>query len=145
MTGTAPAQSLRLSNMSTKFTKFFAPVFTALVAVMIAVETHYAVWALAIAMTLVVLIAAFSWTLADAYLDDGQLRFAGLFGAGARVELREVSAIKKISSGRHHYFYFSTTKGNFLVVAPVWGEGRKALLDLYEDRRSGIGAPRSHL
>jgi hypothetical protein len=136
MNNMTSAEPLRLSSKLTKVSKVLVLLLGIPIAFTIPHQTGYPIWAIGIFITLVGFCFYFSKISADAFLHADKIQFEGLFVSPNPVDLKQIEKIKQFKSKKHLYFYFKTKVGPFLVIAPLWGDGRKAILDLYEKASS---------
>lgn len=124
--------SVRLSSKLTTLSKVSLPLLGIPIALTIPLNTNYAIWAILASISLAVFCIYISKILTNASLAENKLQFEGLFSPPVTVAFSEIVKFKKINSRRYLYFYFKTSLQSFLVIAPLWGDGRKALMELYE-------------
>lgn len=127
---------IRISSKLTKFSKVMLIVLGIPIALTIPLQTAYAPWAILLGIVLVMFCVYFSKTASDAFLQHGKIEFEGLFGRKIHIGLNEISAIKRFKNRKHEYFFFRTPAGSYWVIAPLWGDGRAALLALFDKFKS---------
>ncbi len=132
MTSNLSIETRQVSTKITKLTKILLIVLGIPISFSIPANTAYAVWAVLLFIVPSVACVYFSYICVDAFLSPTEIIFTGLTGKSKKITLNEIINIKRFRSRRNLYFYFYTTVGKFLVIAPMWGEERNLINDLYE-------------
>ena len=130
---------MRLSSQLTLLSKVAIILIGLPISAVIAVETQYAIWGIAISLLLMAFCVFFAIKTADLYKENDNLIFQKPMQGKVTVASHEVSKVKLFKSKKHTYLWFETAKGSFLVIAPMWGEERAALLKIHEGHQSNLG------
>ena len=132
MTPNLSVSTQRVSSKITKLVKVLVILLGIPISFAIPANTVFLIWADLLFLILVLGCSYVSYVAADAYLGNDEVTFVGLLGKTTSVPIVNIVKIRRFQSRRNLYFYFSTSAGNFLVIAPMWGEGRNILNALYE-------------
>jgi hypothetical protein len=122
---------MRLSSKLTLLSQVAILLIGIPVSCVIAVESQYAIWGLAVSLILITLCLFFGVKTSDLYQENEILIFKRPLQGKISVTPHEVLKIKLVKSNKHTYLWFTTAKGNFLVIAPLWGDEKSALLKIH--------------
>lgn len=124
---------LRLSSKGTLFTKVLTLLVGIPVSSVVMFKTGYIWWADLVGILGISICVAFAYLAVDAYLQDNDFLISGLFASRRRINLSAIQNIKKFKSRGQTYFYYQTPSVKFLIMCPVYGDGRKVLYKLYNE------------
>jgi hypothetical protein len=130
---------MRLSSKLTFLSKILILLIGLPISCVIVAETQYALRSFALAFIMAVFCTWFSFKTTELYKADTALTFKKTFQGEITVDHREINKIKFISTKKHSYLWFDTTKGTFLIIAPMWGTEKDALMKMYETHRKKSG------
>lgn len=123
-----------MSSKLTLLSKIMILVLGLPISGMVAIESHFAIWSLGISLLMMVFCLFFALKAADLYKENDSLVFHKPLQGKISVNSHEVKKVKLFKSRRHTYVWFETIKGSFLIIAPMWGKERDALLNIYNSR-----------
>ena len=124
---------LRLSSKATLFTKVLTLLVGIPVSSVVMFKTGYVWWADLIGLAGISMCIAFAYFAVEAHLLDNDFLISGLFEKRRRVNLSAIQNIKKFKSRGQTYFYYQTPSEKFLIMCPIYGDGRKVLYKLYNE------------
>lgn len=124
---------LRLSSKATLITKVLTLLVGIPVSSVIMFRTGYIWWADLIGISGVFFCVAFAYLAVDAFLHENDFLVSGLFESRSRIKLSGIQKIKKFKSRGQTYFYYQTPTKKFLIMCPLYGDGRKVLYKLYNE------------
>ncbi len=129
---------MRLSSKLTLLSKVTILLIGLPMSCVIAIESQYAIWSLAVTLILIVFCVFFAVKTADLYRENETYIFQRLGLGKVSVAPQEIGKIKHFKFQKYSYLWFETEKGSFLVIAPMWGEERTALLNIYDTYQSNL-------
>lgn len=130
-TNTVPNTPMRLSSKMTLLSFIIAPAFGLIIGAVIAVKTFYAWWGVLLGMAVAGYAIFFAIHIADATFETEVMHVKKPLGPKRQVRSTDIQRIRKFSSRRHNYFFFTCADHSFMLISPLWGPGRQALEDMY--------------
>ena len=127
---------MRLSSKLTTFSKILILLLGIPISCVIAVQTDYAVWGVGLSILLVCCCVFFALKTADLYKNNDVFVFKKFGASDTLVLFNEINKVKIFHSNKNTYLWFDTTKGSFLVIAPMWGDSKLALIDIYSQYKT---------
>ncbi len=131
---------MRVSSKLTLFSKIMILVFGIPVSCVIAYESQYALWSIGVSLLMIALCLFFAVKTADLYKENETLVFQKPMTGRVSVNKHEIKKVKLFRSSKHTYLWFNTLKGSFLVIAPMWGDEREALLKIHSEYSTALSA-----
>ena len=122
---------LRLSSKLTMLTKVLTLLVGIPVSALIVFRTNYSWWGDILGLLCGALSVAFAYLAVDAHLTGNDFLITGLFETQKRVNLSAIQEIKKFKSRGQSYYV--TPNEKFLIMCPLFGDGRKVLYKLYNE------------